>query len=311
MGQTTPNIGIYLPAPGEENYSQSFDSGMINIDQHDHSGGPNKGLPIGPQGLADFAVHYYHLNADVVDQSTGIGVSAILPNQLQILGLLKNIFQLATTSGFISKDGSLAHARTFTAGAGVTITNGDGVAGNPVISLTGGGVQSIAGTVDQIAVTVLAGAYTIALTPIVINPTQPAFLASIVTSQDNVTGDGTDYKVLFPNEVFDQGNNYSIVTSEFTAPKTGVYDLGVNLDIGDATPNLNTEVAFYINGVSVYTVCYLSTANIVATANVVLTGRQVSKLTANDVVSVHLIVNSGGGKITDIDGGNFTAVLLF
>lgn len=53
MGQTTPNMGIYVPSAGETNYDQSFASGMVNVDQHDHTGGPNKGVPIGTGGIAD------------------------------------------------------------------------------------------------------------------------------------------------------------------------------------------------------------------------------------------------------------------
>src|SRR5271157_5315156 len=46
MGNVTSNIGIYIPTAGETGYDASFAAGMTNIDQHDHSGGPNKGLPI-------------------------------------------------------------------------------------------------------------------------------------------------------------------------------------------------------------------------------------------------------------------------
>jgi hypothetical protein len=136
MGQTTPNIGIYIPNAGETNYSDSFAAGMVNVDQHDHSGGPNKGVPIGSTGLADFSVTYNKLNANVVDLTTGIGVSGALPNQLQILGLLKNIYQLVTSAGFISKNGSAATARTFQSSGGqIDITNPDGAAGNPDFNL--------------------------------------------------------------------------------------------------------------------------------------------------------------------------------
>lgn len=135
MGQTTPNIGIYIPAAGETNYDQSFAAGMINIDQHDHSGGPNKGLPIATEGLADFSVTFDKLNANVVDPTTGIGTSATFPNKLVILDLLKNIFQLSATAGFISKDGILAHARTFINSATISFANGDGVGGDPSASL--------------------------------------------------------------------------------------------------------------------------------------------------------------------------------
>jgi len=102
MGQTTPNIGIYIVAAGETNYSESVAAGMVNIDQHDHSGGPNKGLPIATEGLGAFAVTFDKLNVNVVDPTTGIGTSLVLPNQLVMLDPLKSIFQLAPTTGFLS-----------------------------------------------------------------------------------------------------------------------------------------------------------------------------------------------------------------
>ncbi len=137
MGTVTPNISIYVPAAGETNYDASFAAGMVNIDQHDHSGGPNKGVPIASSGLADGSVTYSKLASDVADTTTGIGTSGSLgANQLSILGLLQNIYKLATASGFISKDGSLAHARTITGTSGqIDVTNGDGVGGDPVISI--------------------------------------------------------------------------------------------------------------------------------------------------------------------------------
>jgi hypothetical protein len=136
MGQVTPNIGIYIPAAGETNYDSSFAAGMVNIDQHDHSGGPNKGVPIATSGLADGSVTYNKLNANVADTTTGIGTNGAMPNQLQILGLLKNIYQLVTATGFLAKNGSVATARTIMGTAGqIDVANGDGSGGNPVISL--------------------------------------------------------------------------------------------------------------------------------------------------------------------------------
>lgn len=136
MGSTTPNIGIYIPSAGETNYDASFAAGMVNIDQHDHSGGPNKGVPIASSGIADGSITYPKLNANVADNTTGIGTSGVLPNQLLLLGLVKNIYQIPTTAGFIAKNGSAATARTITGTANqITVTNGDGASGNPTLSL--------------------------------------------------------------------------------------------------------------------------------------------------------------------------------
>lgn len=144
MGMTTPAIGIYIPAAGETNYDQSFAQGMYNIDQHDHSGEPNKGLPIATEGLGNGSVTYPKLNVNVADPTTGIGTSSVLQNQLIILDLLKNIFQLPLgTDGFITKDGILAHARTFQNSSSVTWTNADGIAGNPSASVNIAGISPV------------------------------------------------------------------------------------------------------------------------------------------------------------------------
>lgn len=143
MGQTTPNIGIYIPAAGETNYDQAFAAGMINIDQHDHSGGPNKGLPIATEGLGDFSVTFDKLNANVVDPTTGIGTSLAFPNQLVLLDPLKNIFQLAPAVGFLTMNGTLANVRTFADSATVTWTNANGASGNPQANVNIAGISPV------------------------------------------------------------------------------------------------------------------------------------------------------------------------
>jgi len=55
-------------------------------------------------------------------------------------------------------------------------------------------------------------------------PFQPAFLAYNANNQNDVTGDGTAYTVVFDTEVFDQGSNFD-GTSTFTAPITARYDI--------------------------------------------------------------------------------------
>lgn len=147
MGTFTPNIGLYIPAAGETNYNDAFAQGMINLDQHDHTGGPNKGLPITSTGLADFSVTFNKLNSNVVDPTTGIGVNSTpgSQNQLQILGILRNLFTLASVPGvgFVSMNGSTVAARTFQNSSTVTWTNPDGVAGNPSAAFNIGGISPV------------------------------------------------------------------------------------------------------------------------------------------------------------------------
>lgn len=139
MGQFTPNIGLFIPAAGETNYTDSFASGMINLDLHDHSGGPNKGVPITSSGLANFSVTFNKLAANVADPTTGIGVNVTpgLQHQLQILGILRNLFTLASTPGvgLVSMNGSTVAARTIQDTSTITWNNADGVAGDPSADL--------------------------------------------------------------------------------------------------------------------------------------------------------------------------------
>lgn len=70
MGNTTPNISIYIPSAGETNYDASFSNGMLNVDQHDHSGAPTKGVPIGTNGISNGAITFDKLNSNVFSTGT-------------------------------------------------------------------------------------------------------------------------------------------------------------------------------------------------------------------------------------------------
>jgi hypothetical protein len=287
---------------------------MVNIDQHDHSGGPNKGVPIGTSGVADFSITYNKLNANVVDPTTGIGVNALLPNQLQILGLLKNIFQIATATGFIAKNGVLANARTFQDTATVVWTNPAGVAGNPSANLAATVTTSVAGTAHQIdASAVSLGVQTLSLSTNVINANQSCFRSNVTLPQTNVTGDGTQYKVLFGNVVFNQGSNFNSGTSVYTAPETGNYLISASTLLSDivAAAGFVTILQIAINTVITDTIYYNPGPTITSIVDFELaTGNQLMRLTAADTVEIYLTVFSSGGKTIDVTGGNFTALLL-
>lgn len=152
MGQVTSNMSIYIPAAGETSYDASFAAGMVNIDQHDHSGGPNKGVQISTTSIADGSVTYQKLNVNVVDTNTGLGTSGVNLNQIVLKDPLKAIYVLSPATGFISMDGSSAHVRTMTSGNTnrMTITNPAGVAANPIFTVNAipdlDGVNNAAGS---------------------------------------------------------------------------------------------------------------------------------------------------------------------
>lgn len=66
-------------------------------------------------------------------------------------------------------------------------------------------------------------------------PLQPAFLAYNSATDDNVTGNGSSYTIIYDTEVFDQNADYNNATGVFTAPVTGRYRLTTQITFSDAT----------------------------------------------------------------------------
>ena len=87
------------------------------------------------------------------------------------------------------------------------------------------------------------------------NPSQPAFFARNNANQNNITGTGTTYTILYQNETLDQAGDYD-GTSTFTAPIEGNYlfsatsqiislaasALGVTLSMNSSTINKRASV---------------------------------------------------------------------
>lgn len=80
-------------------------------------------------------------------------------------------------------------------------------------------------------------------------PLQPCFRAYLSATQNNVTGDGSLYNVIFDTVVFDQGSNYNNGNGKFTAPINGKYFFysnifWTNIPVGCSS----TQVSFIVNG---------------------------------------------------------------
>jgi len=68
-----------------------------------------------------------------------------------------------------------------------------------------------------------------------LNPTFPAFSATISGTFSNVTGDGTSYDIIFNAKFFDLGNNFSTSTGLFTAPYAGLYQFNASVAVMNLT----------------------------------------------------------------------------
>lgn len=293
MGQVTPNMSIYIPAAGETNYDSSFALGMINIDQHDHSGPPDNGVKLTSTSIADGSITFAKLAAGaqgVVDTTTGlIQQTAPFANRIALASVLSNIFNLnvpTPTAGFLSINGvSSAFAATLIGTSHqIAITNPTGAA-NPVFSLT----------------------------PIVSLTTQPAFSYS-ANSQSSVTGNGAAYQVLFANMTFDQGSNVS--SSVFTVPANGdgIYEIGTDLQlIGMTSAMTDALLEIYVNGSSAAILFHLNPANIFLTgpASWSFSGSRILKLSATNTVTIVLTISNGVGNTASVSSGDFYGVKIW
>lgn len=89
-----------------------------------------------------------------------------------------------TTTGFYVNTGvGTVAARTLTAGAGISISNGDAVGANPVITNTG--VTSIVGTANQVNVSAATGGVTLSLPQAIHTAAKPSF-AQVALAADPV-----------------------------------------------------------------------------------------------------------------------------
>ena len=284
MGNITPNISIYVPVAGEQNYDQAFAAGMVNIDQHDHTGGPNKGLPITTSGIGAGAIDYTKLNANVADAATGVqaggGAGALGNNQIATIGILKNLYQNADVAGFFAKTGvGTVRARTFTFNANqLLITNPSGIAGNPNFSLSA----------------------------IVTNTTQPAF--SVSKSGNQSLALATDTKITYSTVDFDQGSNYS--PSIFTAPRDGVYLFNLKTIFGGINTYGNWYLYIYKNGAQLDVIFRANLNEVESVGIYTVTSSYQIKLALNDTIEIYAQIDKSGTQGTVQANSIFSGVLL-
>ena len=132
-------------------------------------------------------------------------------------------------------------------------------------------------------------------------PLTPAFFAYVNTTITNVTGDGTNYTIIYDTEVFDQGNNFNLGTSTFTAPVTGKYQFNFIVRIQGGT----SIVASFCTIATTSLTVRCSTP-LIGTTNVNCQGTfpLLINMTAGDTMTTTIQITDSGGKVDDISGVN-------
>src|SRR3989304_4914335 len=144
-------------------------------------------------------------------------------------------------------------------------------------------------------------------------PLQPCFSVILNTTVNSVTGDSTNYLVLFDTILTDQGSNVTLSSGAptrtiFTAPVTGNYQINTGIRFTNIGAQNSYVVAPVVNGGGV--IAYNAPAGNMgvmkdpSTNNFGTTNCSVINLTAGDTVSI-VITARGGAKTVGVLGAPF------
>lgn len=133
-------------------------------------------------------------------------------------------------------------------------------------------------------------------------PLQPCFFAYVTTTINNVTGDGTVYTVIFDTEAYDQGNNFNLGTSTFTAPVTGRYLFEFTCSVGGGTTITPAVIKITTTGLTVEKNMQLNAALSTTTVNSNMA--VIINMTAGNTAIFTVTTTDSGGKIDDVLGLN-------
>ncbi len=127
-------------------------------------------------------------------------------------------------------------------------------------------------------------------------PTQPAFLARLTSAQDNVAVNST-YNIAFNAEVFDQNSDYNTSNYTFTAPVTGKYMIGCNLNYANWDSAFN-YVWFQFNTSNALYYIDLKPGDVLADDGYFgQNGSLLCDMDAGDTATVQISPNSGSAQM--------------
>ena len=145
----------------------------------------------------------------------------------------------------------------------------------------------------------------IATTGEVVKPLQPAFLANVGTTITNITGDGTNYLVIFETEIFDQNSDYNTTTAKFTAPVTGRYLFHYNLSMSGLDASMTDWIQEIITSNRNYRSVWLNPAPAITSTRYTVGATAIADMDAAD--TAHCTIKLSGSTLTaDVLGATNT-----
>jgi hypothetical protein len=131
---------------------------------------------------------------------------------------------------------------------------------------------------------------------------QVPFVSAFVSSQiPNVTGNGTEYQIVFDSEIADYLGNYNNATGDFTAPRSGRYMISASIKIA-VTPGVTTYVAKISTSNREYFIFRGDTDNVPdGSGTFTISGSVIADMDRLDVARVRIIVSGLGSDTVDVE----------
>jgi hypothetical protein len=139
------------------------------------------------------------------------------------------------------------------------------------------------------------------------NPLQPAFFATISADIVDVTGDGTQYNILWNTEALDQNSDFDTTTGTFTAPVTGVYAFQTCITLAQIGAGHTALILRFIATGFQYRNVNMNPVPIANGGSLSQTISGIFKMTAGDTMNTQVIV-SNSTKTVDISWGSASSV---
>jgi C1q domain len=235
------------------------------------------------------------IGSGVVSSLTGNSGGAVFPfdNNTNLVGSgsITVVGNPGTSTLTITPSGAIADSFI------TSPTTGTATPASGVITFAGTGGTTVSASGSTITINSTGGS----------GGTPVSFNAYLSTTQTDVTGDGTVYQPIFDAVLFNNDSGYNASTGVFTAPLTGDYLLGVELQLNNGAAagtlfNIVTTSHTYAMGNTFYA----------AGPNVSDGSSVIASMSAGDTAYVTLaLTNSGGGKTISVNGGSSPIVSYF
>lgn len=141
-------------------------------------------------------------------------------------------------------------------------------------------------------------------------PLQPAFVARLSADAVDVTGDGTQYNVVWNTTTLDQNSDFNTTTGVFTAPVSGLYAFTSCITIDQVGASHTAAIWRFIISSSQYRQVSINPFVSAPGTAISQTLAGIIKMTAGDTAQTQIIV-SNGTKIIDVLWGSSTSVLSY